>query len=208
MSFYALSEQNPDTRRGAIEISMKPFDSLDAAGANELMRRPVVDIKGRKAGSLECIWIDPSTHRAEFAGIKTGAGLVHVNVVPARVVVQDDDRLKVLAVAEFVRRGPTFAPQAELAELEKQQINQYYGHFVPIRRASSIEELRPEEKAEISAESQEADRGEIEQEEQGFFKQKGFVTDSMPEVDASAELKRTAEQAKIREDEHERRHGG
>jgi hypothetical protein len=34
------------------------------------------------------------------------------------------------------------------------------------------------------------------------------VTDSKPEVDASAELKRTAEQAKIREDEHERRHGG
>jgi PRC-barrel domain protein len=203
-----MSEQNPDMRRGAIEISMKPFDSLDAAGANELMRRPVVDIKGRKAGSLECIWIDPSTHRVEFAGIKTGAGLVHVNVVPARVVVQDDDRLKVLAVAEFVRRGPTFAPQAELAELEKQQINQYYGHFVPIRRASSIEELRPEEKAEISAESEEADRWQIEQEEQSFFKQKGFVTDSMPEVDASAELKRTAEQAKIREDEHERRHGG
>jgi PRC-barrel domain protein len=187
---------------------MKPFDSLDPAGANELMRRPVVDIKGQKAGTLECIWIDPSTHRVEFAGVKTGAGLGSVNVVPARVVDQDDDRLKVLAVAEFVRSGPTFAPQAELAELEKQRINQYYGHFVPIRRASSIEELRSEEKVEISAESQEADRWEIEQEEQSFFKQKGFVTDSMPEVDASAELKRTAEQAKIREDEHERRHGG
>jgi hypothetical protein len=60
----------------------------------------------------------------------------------------------------------------------------------------------------FDSQSQEADRGKIEQEEQSFFKQKGFATDSMPEVDASAELKRTAEQAKIREDEHERRHGG
>ena len=203
MSLYALSEQNPHIRRGAIEISMKPFDSLDAAGANELKRRPVVDINGRKAGTLECIWTDPSSHRVAFAGVRTGAGLGSVNVVPARVVDQDNDRLKVLAVAEFVRSGPTFAAQVELAELEKQQINQYYGHFVPIWRASSTEELRPEEKAEISAESQEADRGEIEQEEQSFFKQKGFVTDSMPEVDASAELKRTAEQAKIREDHYE-----
>ena len=60
----------------------------------------------------------------------------------------------------------------------------------------------------FDSQSPEADRGEIEQEEQNFFKQKGFVTDSMPEVDASAELKRTAEQAKIREDEHERRQSG
>jgi sporulation protein YlmC with PRC-barrel domain len=206
--FYAVFKPNPNIPRGAIEISMKPFDSLDAAGANELMRRPVLDIEGRKVGTLEYVWIDPSTHRVEFVGLKTGAGLGNVNVVPARVVDQDNDQLKVLAVAEFVRNGPTFAPPAELPEFQKQQINQYYGHFVPIRRASAIEELRPEEKAEASAESQEADRGEIEQEEQSFFKQKGFVTDSMPEVDASAELKYTAEQAKIREDEHERGHGG
>jgi sporulation protein YlmC with PRC-barrel domain len=65
---------------------MKPFDSLGAAGAKELMRRPVVDIKGRKAGTLEYVRIDPSTHRVEFVGLKTGAGLGNVNVVPARVV--------------------------------------------------------------------------------------------------------------------------
>jgi hypothetical protein len=72
-----------------------------------------------------------------------------------------------------------------------------------IRRGAIEISMKP-----FDSQSQEADRGKIEQEEQSFFKQKGFVTDSMPEVDASAELKRTAEQAKIREDEHERRHGG
>ena len=72
-----------------------------------------------------------------------------------------------------------------------------------IRRGAIEISMKP-----LDSQSQEADRRKIEQEEQSFFKQKGFVTDSMPEVDASAELKRTAEQAKIREDEHERRHGG
>ena len=84
--------------------------------------------------------------------------------------------------------------------------------MAPLAAAPEIWEAAPQSEPfwrpcrpvkDASAESQEADRGEIEQEEQSFFKQKGFVTDSMPEVDASAELKRTAEQAKIREDEHE-----
>ena len=95
------------------------------------MRRPVVDIKGRKAGTLEYVWIDPSTHRVEFVGLKTGAGPFNVNVVPARVVDQDNDQLKVLAVAEFVRNGPTFAPPAELSELQKQQIKSVLRSFCP-----------------------------------------------------------------------------
>jgi hypothetical protein len=33
----------------------------------------------------------------------------------------------------------------ELSDLEKQGINAYYGHFVPLRRSSAIEDLRPEE---------------------------------------------------------------
>jgi hypothetical protein len=189
---------------------MKGFDSFNAAGANELMRRPVVDSQAQEAGTLECIWIDPSTHRAEFVGIKTGFGLATVHVVPARAVDEDHGRIKLRHAVEFLQNGPAFAPQAELAEIEKQEINAYYGHFVPIRRTSAIEQLRPEEKVEAdrSAAHEEASRGDIEREEQGFFKQKGFVTDSMREVDRSKDLKRTAQETKIREDEHERRHGG
>ena len=174
------------------------------------MRRPVVDSQAQEAGTLECIWIDPSTHRAEFVGIKTGFGLATAHVVPARAVDEDHGRIKLRHAVEFLQNGPAFAPQAELAEIEKQEINAYYGHFVPIRRTSAIEQLRPEEKVEAdrSAAHEEASRGDIEREEQGFFKQKGFVTDSMREVDRSKDLKRTAQETKIREDEHERRHGG
>jgi hypothetical protein len=192
--------------RAAIKIDMKGFDSLDAAATEEFVGRPVMDTQGRAAGTLECSWIDPSTHRVEFVGVKTGPD--KINVIPSRAMDLDGDRLEVRAVLEFVRNGPAFPPEAELAELEKQQVNQYYGYFVPIRRASSIEDLRPEGKAKASGQSTDADREETEHQEQAFFKQKGFVTDSMREVDASDELKRTAEQAKVREDEHERRHGG
>jgi PRC-barrel domain len=185
---------------------MKRFDSLDAVATEEFVGQPVMDIQDRAAGTLQRFWIDPSTHRVEFVGVKTGPR--RINVVPARAMEQDGDRFEVRAVLEFVRNGPDFPPEAELAEVEKQQVNQYYGYFVPIRRVSSIEDLRPEEKVEASTQSTDADREETEQKEQAFFKQKGFVTDSMREVDASEELKRTAEQAKIREDEHEGRHGG
>jgi hypothetical protein len=41
-------------------------------------------------------------------------------------------------------------------------------------------------------------RGDLERSEQTFFEQKGFVTDAMPEVDASQELLRTQKEEKTR----------
>jgi hypothetical protein len=41
-------------------------------------------------------------------------------------------------------------------------------------------------------------RGDLERSEQGFFEQEGFVTDAMPEVDASSELLRTQKEEKTR----------
>jgi hypothetical protein len=43
--------------------------------------------------------------------------------------------------------------------------------------------------------------------EQAFFNQKGFVTDSMPEVDASQELLRTQKDAKVRNREDQIKSG-
>jgi hypothetical protein len=56
--------------------------------------------------------------------------------------------------------------------------------------------------------SSDSDRAELEPQEQAFFNQKGFTTDAMGDVDASAELERTRKEAKIREAEHSRRQGG
>jgi hypothetical protein len=113
--------------------------------------------------------------------------------------------------AEFLKEAPRYNPKAELSEMEKQGINAYYGHFIPLRRTSAIEEVRPEEalppEAASAAQASPQDRTAIERQEQAFFNQEGFVTDSMPEANAAAELERTIEEAKPREKEYNRREG-
>jgi hypothetical protein len=59
-----------------------------------------------------------------------------------------------------------------------------------IRTADKETELH--DSSPLSAE----DRRHVESSEQAFFNQNGFVTDSMPEVDASKELLRTQKEAK------------
>jgi len=111
--------------------------------------------------------------------------------------------------AQTSESAPTFSPEGELAQVEKEEVNAYFGEITSLRRTSSIEEIRPEEainsqnsgeetgtqdKSEQSVE----DRLNLERSDQAFFDQKGFVTDSMPEVDASQELLRTQKEAKVR----------
>ena len=118
----------------------------------------------------------------------------------------------------FIKKAPTFSPEGELAQVEKEEVNAYFGRITSIRRTSSIEEIRPEEannsqnageesgtpdKSERSVE----DRLNLERSEQAFFNQKGFVTDSMPEVDASQELLRTQKEAKVRNREDQIKRG-
>jgi len=45
----------------------------------------------------------------------------------------------------------TESGKAELAEVEKEEIDAYYGCFVPLRRASDIKEMRPEDALDASA---------------------------------------------------------
>src|SRR5271165_2690284 len=82
--------------------------------------------------------------------------------------------------------------------------------FVPVQRVSSVKEIRPQEAVNAASSGEDSitadaegktsarDRSKLEDGEQTFFDQKGFVTDSMSEVDASKELARTQEEAKMR----------
>jgi len=118
----------------------------------------------------------------------------------------------------FIKKAPTFSPQGELAQVEKEEVNAYFGRITSLRRTSSIEEIRPgeadnsqnsgeesgtQDKSERSVE----DRPNPERSDQAFFNQKGFVTDSMPEVDASQELLRTQKEATVRNREDQIRRG-
>ena len=192
---------------------MKALDSFAEREARGLIGLTVADEQGEKIGSLVGIWIDPSTRHVEFMGLKSSWLFRSTHLVPARDVEVDKSHgvIRVQFPAEFLKDAPRYNPKAELSDVEKQGINAYYGHFVPLRRVSAIEELRPEEAlppdARTIAQPTPQDRTGIERQEQAFFNQEGFVTDAMPEANAAEELARTMKEAKLREKEYNRREG-
>jgi PRC-barrel domain len=192
---------------------MKALDSFAERDARRLIGLTVVDEQGAKIGCLCGIWVDPTTHHVEFMGLKSSWLFRSTHLIPSRSVEVETERrvVRVQFPAEFLKEGPRYNPKTELSDLEKQGINAYYGHFVPLRRTSAIEELRPEQalppKAVTAARTAPQDRAIIEREEQAFFNQEGFVTDAMPEANADQELERTIKEAKPREKEYNRRDG-
>ena len=192
---------------------MKALDSFAERDARRLIGLTVVDEQGEKIGCLCGIWVDPTTHHVEFMGLKSSWLFRSTHLIPSRNVEVETGHgvVRVQFPAEFLREAPRYNPKAELSDLEKQGINAYYGHFVPLRRTSAIEVVRPEEalppEAPSAAETATQDRTAIEREEQAFFNQEGFVTDAMPEANAAEELERTIREAKPREKEYNRRDG-
>jgi hypothetical protein len=187
---------------------MKRFDSLTSGEGRAQTGRKVTGEGGEPVGTLNGVWIDPSTHRIEFVGVKTHGLSGRTHLVPARNAEIDEDAglIKLLYSASFVKGAPEFNPKCELAAVQKEQLTAYYACFVPIRRMSTIEEIRPEEAIDLASlppfgpESKKTRAG-LEREEQYFFKQEGFITDAMPEVNASDELERTQRDAESRRQE-------
>lgn len=191
---------------------MKRFDSLTGKAGNTLIGCEVVGEDGKHVGTLSGVWMDPSTQRVEFVGIKTNRIFERTHPVPARSVEVDENGalIKLPYSVPFIEAAPEFDPDSELAEVEKQQVTGYYQCFVPIRRVTAIEEIRPEQsigqtsgspsdKSPSGFESAK-NRAELERDEQLFFKQEGFVTNAMGEVNVSEELKRTQREAKGRQE--------
>jgi sporulation protein YlmC with PRC-barrel domain len=192
------------------KLKMQTIDSINVEQARELTGRQVLDERGQAVGTVDGLWIDPSSRRVAFLGVKAGWLLGNVHVIPAgEVQVTERSNSVVLGYpAAFIKKAPSFSPLGELAEVEKETVNTYFGRSTSLRRTSSIEEMRPEESIDSrdltgegeknrGAKSEEG-RDQLERNEQAFFNQKGFVTDSMPEVDASKELSRTQKETKLR----------
>jgi PRC-barrel domain len=126
---------------------MKPLDSFTEDEARRIIGRRAVDVRGKKAGSLRRIWLDPSTYHVEFAGVRRGWLFPRTGIIPARDIEFDEERklIRLEHPRAFISKGPHSNPKAELAEIEKEEIDAYYGYFVPLRRASDIKEIRPED---------------------------------------------------------------
>lgn len=126
---------------------MKALDSFTEDEARRLIGRTVVDVSGKKAGTLQRVWLDPSTHHVEFAGVRTGWLFPCTHVVPARDIKLNEDKalIRLEHPSAFVRKAPHSNPQGQLAQVQKEEIDAYYGYFVPLRRISDIKEIRPED---------------------------------------------------------------
>jgi hypothetical protein len=187
-------------------MKMQMFDSLDENRAREFTGCKVVDESGASVGTVDGFWMDPSTRHVEFLGIRSSWLPGKVHVVPAADVKFNEQghSIGVGYPAAWIKKAPTFYPRAELAQVQKEEINAYFGRFISLRRISAIEEIRPEEAVNArnsGAETELRDRPSVERAEKGFFNQKRFITDSMHEVDASPELQRTQKEAEVRNQE-------
>ena len=192
-------------------MKSQTLDSLTESEARRLGGYKVIDHRDKSIGTMEGLWVDPSTHQVAFIGIKARTLSHDVQVVPAADARISDggDSIKLQFPDEMIKNAPTCRPDTELAEVEKEKVNAHFGRTVSLQRNTPIEEVRPEESIrsgrmrgypgkEAESLGPGKDRGTIERRDQAFFNEKGFVTDCMPEVDASQELQRSQNESKIR----------
>jgi len=178
---------------------MQTFKLFRGNQAREVSGYLVVDDRGESIGKVEGLWIDPSTDGVEFVGVG-GEGSTKVHVVPAAEIqmAENGSTLRIQYPANFIKKAPEFSPGVELSELEKEEINSYFGRTIALQRVSSIEEARPEQAIQTPNKTPPEDRLDIERTEQAFFNQEGSVTDTLGEVDAGPELRRSQQEAKTR----------
>jgi hypothetical protein len=190
------------------------FDSLSEEGARKLAGCKIVDESGEPVGAVDGLWVDSTSHRLEFFGVKSRSFSGKVHVIPAKdaQVIEGESLVRLRYPAALVKKAPSFFPGTELVQIEKEEINKYGSRSKSPQRVNSIEAVRPEEavggadQSERSPESGPtqqvgATREDLEKKEQFLFNQNGFVTDSIPEVEASRELLRTQKEAKARNQE-------
>ncbi len=189
------------------------FDSLDEVAARKLDGCKVVDESGESIGTVDGLWMDSTSRRVEFVGVKSNSFSRKVHLVTAgdAQIIEEGYLVKLRYPAAVIAKAPSFSPGADLAQLESEEINRQSGRSMAPKRIHSIDELRPEEAlagqnldSEAAAHSRSkgsTDRQDLEKSDQAFFNQNGFITDAMPEVDSSQELLRSQNEAKARNHE-------
>jgi sporulation protein YlmC with PRC-barrel domain len=95
------------------------FDSLDEAGARKLAGCKVIDECGEPVGTVDGIWVDSSSHRVEFVGVKNSSFSGNVRVIHARdaQIIEEGCSLKLRFPAALIKQVPSFSPGAELEQM-------------------------------------------------------------------------------------------
>ena len=104
---------------GQAKMKTIPFDSLDEAGARKLTGCKVIDESGEPVGTVDGLWMDSSSHRVEFVGVKNSSFAGKVRVIHARdaQIIEDGSLLKLRYPAAVIKQAPSFSSGAELAQM-------------------------------------------------------------------------------------------
>jgi sporulation protein YlmC with PRC-barrel domain len=98
--------------RSAGHAKMKTilFDSLDEAGARKLTGCKVIDESGEAVGTVDGLWMDSSSHRVEFVGVKNSSFSGKVRVIHARdaQIIEEGCLLKIRYPAALIKQAPSF----------------------------------------------------------------------------------------------------
>ncbi|MBV9489854.1 MAG: PRC and DUF2382 domain-containing protein [Verrucomicrobia bacterium] len=108
---------------------MKTFDELSEQTTQALIGRQVVDERGEGFGTLEALWTDEASGKAQFLVIRSGGLGGKTQVVPARGAEVDEanDAIRLPYAAQRVKEAPSYPAEEELSEAQEREIYQYYG---------------------------------------------------------------------------------
>jgi sporulation protein YlmC with PRC-barrel domain len=118
------------------------FDSLDEAGARKLAGCKVVDESGKSIGTVDGLWMDSTSRRVEFFGVKSDllSGKVHLVTAGDAQIIEEGYLSRIRYPAALMAKAPSFLPGAELAQLESEEINRQCGRSMAPQRIHSIDE--------------------------------------------------------------------
>ena len=87
------------------------FDSLDEADAQKLNGCKVVDESGKSIGTVDGLWMDSTSRRVEFVGVKSDLSAGKVHLVPAgeAQIVEEEYSIKLPYPAELIAKVPSFS---------------------------------------------------------------------------------------------------
>ncbi|MFJ2769130.1 PRC and DUF2382 domain-containing protein [Streptomyces sp. NPDC087300] len=96
------------------------------------------DASGEKIGSVEQVYLDDSTGRAEWVTVKTGLFGTKESFVPLDGAARRDDALQVRPAKDVVKDAPRVDADQHLDAAQEQELYAHYGMTKPSPRARGV----------------------------------------------------------------------
>jgi len=106
--------------------------------------RTLLDYKHEKVGTIGELYLDASSDRLAYAGVRTGLLGRREAIVPLEGIVMRDGELVTLHDARLIFEAPAIAPDEALDELEARRLRHHYGATVtpsPAQRPHGASEM-------------------------------------------------------------------